>query len=84
MSLEDLKNARRTVTGTKQTKKAIENGSALRVFLARDADERVTAPIENACAEKEIPVVWAETMEELGKACNIKVKAATAAVISED
>jgi large subunit ribosomal protein L7A len=84
MSLETLKNARRIVTGTKQTKKAVDNGKATHVFIAQDADERVTQPVSDACAAKAIPVTLVDTMDELGKACGIKVQAAMAAVLPED
>ncbi|EEG77809.1 L7Ae/L30e/S12e/Gadd45 family ribosomal protein [Dethiobacter alkaliphilus] len=84
MDLENLKQARQTVTGTKQTQKAVECGKARHVFIARDADERVTRPIAQACGQKDIPVTVVETMDELGKACNIKVSAATAAILLED
>lgn len=84
MDLENLKRARRTVTGTKQTQKAVESGKALHVFMALDADERVTRPILEMCTQKDIPVTMVDTMDELGKACSIKVKAAMAAVLPED
>ena len=84
MSLEYLKSARRTVTGTKQTQKAVDSGKAQHVYIAGDADDRVTRPIVDACTEKGIPITMVDTMDELGKACSIKVKAAMAAVLPED
>jgi large subunit ribosomal protein L7A len=84
MSVEDLKEARRTVTGTKQTQKAVDRGKVLRVYIARDADERVTRPIIEACTQKGIPITLVDSMDELGKACSIKVKAAMAAILPED
>jgi large subunit ribosomal protein L7A len=61
--------------------KALENGSALTVYIAGDADERVTAPVVQLCREKGIRIYNVDTMAELGKACNIKVGAAVAAII---
>ncbi|MDW7651513.1 MAG: ribosomal L7Ae/L30e/S12e/Gadd45 family protein [Bacillota bacterium] len=84
MELENLKQTRQVVTGRKQTVKAVENGKASHVFVARDADERVIRPILEACTQKNIPVIMVDTMAELGKACNIKVNAATAAVLTEE
>ena len=84
MDLERLKQARRTVTGMKQTQKAVENGKVEHVFIARNADERVTRPVLEICAQKGIPVTMVETMAELGKACCMKVQAAMAAVLAED
>ncbi len=83
MALDCLKDARIIVTGTKQTSKAIESGKAVKVFVAKDAEERILRPVLEACAANGVPVVYAETMEELGKACNIKVKAAMSAILKD-
>lgn len=81
MDLEVLKQAEQIVTGTKQTLKAVNNGQAQRVYIARDADERVVQPILSACSAHNVPVSYVDTMAELGKACQIKVKAAAAAIL---
>lgn len=83
MDLEDLKSARRSVTGMKQTIKALEGGKACHVFVARDADERISCHVLETCERCRVPVTMVDTMAELGKASNIKVKAATAAILSE-
>ena len=49
--LTDLKSAKK-VTGAKQVTRALKNGTARRVFLAQDADPRVTEPIELLCREQ--------------------------------
>ncbi|MDI9442259.1 MAG: 50S ribosomal protein L7Ae-like protein [Firmicutes bacterium] len=69
------------VVGAKQTLKAIQNGRIELVYLARDADERVTAPIREACEQQGVNIVEAESMTELGKACSIEVGAAVAGVL---
>lgn len=81
MELDCLKHAEKYVTGTKQTVKAIEAGMAAKVILARDAEEKLTRPVLEKCEEKGIPVLYADTMAELGKACGIKVGAAMAAIL---
>lgn len=43
-----LKKARKVI-GVKQTKKAVERGEAIRVFLARDAEARLTGPVRALC-----------------------------------
>ena len=78
--LSELKAGSRVV-GAKQTKRAIDGASALRVFLARDADPRVTEPIEALCAERGVPVEKGAAMKELGAACGIAVGAAVAALV---
>ncbi|NLM45541.1 MAG: 50S ribosomal protein L7ae-like protein [Firmicutes bacterium] len=84
MDLEALKHASKIVTGTKQTTKAVVGNLARHVFIARDAEERIVSPVIAACEEKQIPVTYVETMEELGKACKIKVGAAMAAILAEE
>ena len=65
--LTELKQGSKVV-GVKQTKRAVNDGKAARVFLAEDADPRVTAPVEALCAEKQIPVERVPQMKELGSA----------------
>ncbi len=69
------------VVGTKQTLKALEKGEAVMVLLARDAEEKISAPVAALAENKGVKVHYIETMSELGKICGIKVKAAAAAII---
>ncbi|MDY6826458.1 MAG: ribosomal L7Ae/L30e/S12e/Gadd45 family protein [Bacillota bacterium] len=79
--MEDLlSNARQKVVGTKQTIKALEKGAVSHVFIARDAEDRVVQPILALCEDRKIEPYYVDTMNELGKMCGIKVKAAAAAI----
>lgn len=80
MAIQGLEGASLTV-GTKQTRLAIENGSAVKVFIARDADPKLIDPIVVQCREKGIPLVSVVSMRELGKACGIQVGAAAATMV---
>ena len=71
------------VTGVKQVMKAVSKGKALCVFVANDADERVTRPLKKLCVENGVELVGTATMAELGKACSIEVGSAAAAALSE-
>ena len=51
------------------------------LFLAEDADPRITQPVEALCAEKGVPVRRSGSMKELGRACGIAVGSAVAAVV---
>ena len=82
MTLDDLMQAEKRTVGVKQTEKAVNKGVALKVFVAKDADERVTEKLVELCEEKVVSVVMVETMHELGKACGIHVKAAAAAILN--
>lgn len=80
MTLESLKGAARVI-GVKQVTKAVQKSQADAVFLADDADGRVTEPLLHLADEIGVPVVHVSTMQELGKACSIEVGAAAAAVL---
>ena len=69
------------VIGLKQSRKAIKEGLASTVFLARDAEERVTEPIIQLCREQGVEIVYADTMHALGEVCGIEVGAAVAVVL---
>ena len=81
MTLDDLMQAEKRTVGVKQTEKAVVKGTALKVFVAKDADERVTEKLIELCKEKAVAWVEVETMHELGRACGIHEKAAAAAII---
>ena len=69
------------VVGVKQVKRAVESGSAKKVFLADDADPRITQPIAELCARKGVQTETAASMRELGRACGIAVGSAVAALL---
>lgn len=81
MSLEALKQAQQHTVGVKQTEKAVTKGAAQMVFVASDADERVTGNLLMLCQEHKVPVVDTEGMCDIGRACGINVKAAAAAIL---
>ncbi|WP_227764101.1 ribosomal L7Ae/L30e/S12e/Gadd45 family protein [Zhaonella formicivorans] len=83
MPYERLKKAAKKTIGTKQTTKAVQKGTALVVYVAKDAEPRVVNPLLRLCAEKGIEVVTVDSMLELGKACGIEVGSASAAIVSE-
>jgi large subunit ribosomal protein L7A len=80
MTLETLKNATKVI-GVKQVTKSVNKDSAMCVFLADDADERVLMPLKALCESKQVAIVKVETMAEIGKACLIEVGAAAAAIL---
>lgn len=72
------------VVGAKQLRKAVKAGRAKVVFLAENADPAVTEPLEELCAANHIQITWIRTMAELGRACDIEVGAAAAALLTPD
>lgn len=83
MPLTRLQQARKKTAGSKQTLKAVQRGQAKVVYVAQNAERHVIAPIVQACMSKHVPVVEVDTMSNLGKACNIEVGCASAAVIED-
>lgn len=79
--LTELKAGPRVV-GVKQTRRAVNDGRALRVFLAQNADPNVTAPVAELCEQHQVPIQWVDTMREMGTVCGIAVGAAVAALVN--
>ena len=73
--------AAKKVVGLNQTKKAVNNGKAKKIFAAKDADEQFLLQIKRLCEGKPVDVDESMTMEELGSACNIDVGCAVCAII---
>lgn len=80
MALDTLK-AAMTAIGVKQATKVVERGQAQVVYLAMDAEPRVTQSLRILCVAKSVSVEETASMAELGKACGIAVGAAAVAVI---
>ena len=78
--LQELKTAKKVV-GAKQLRKALKEQTVAHVFLAQDADPRLTGPIEELCRNEDIDVQWVPTMAQLGHACAIEVGAAMAGLL---
>ena len=69
------------VIGIKQSLKAIGKDTALKVYLADDADVRMILPLQQACQDQNIPIIAGFSMEELGTACGIDVGAAAITIL---
>lgn len=74
--------AGKTVSGVKQSRRAVRDGLARAVYLARDADPAVTGPVRDLCRVKDVPVVEQFAMRELGQAAGIQVDAAAVALLN--
>lgn len=78
--MQNLKDSKKVI-GIKQVTKAVEKGTATRVWIAQDAETRLTDPLKMLCQDKKVSVETAPTMTELGKACGIEVGAAAVALL---
>ena len=79
MDISELSAANKVV-GLNQTKKAVNNGRAKKIFAAKDADEQFILQIKRLCQNKSVEIDESMTMEELGAACKIDVGCAVCAV----
>lgn len=80
MTLEVLKNSNKVI-GIKQVTKTVQKNLAKEVFIALDAEDKVTVPLRELCAAQAVEIVEVATMLELGRACGIEVGSATAATL---
>ncbi|GIP36252.1 ribosomal L7Ae/L30e/S12e/Gadd45 family protein [Paenibacillus sp. J2TS4] len=83
MSYDKVKQANHLSVGTKQVTRLVELGKASEVFIAKDADPRMTTKMVNLCKKMGVNVTYVDSMKQLGKACGIDVGAAMAAVVNE-
>ena len=80
MPLREIRDHARVI-GTKQVTKAIAKGLVDIVYLALDAAPLIIDPIRELCGQKNIKVIMVDTMDSLGKACEIEVGAAAVALV---
>ena len=78
--LEELKTAAKVV-GAKQTRRALKDHRAKRVYMAQDADPRVLQPLVQEAVRQQVPLTQVATMKDLGAACGIAVGAAIVALV---
>ncbi|HDR15212.1 MAG TPA: 50S ribosomal protein L7ae [Desulfobacteraceae bacterium] len=83
MPLNELAVSSRLV-GAKRLCRALKRGRVKKVFLAKDADPSLTAPLEREAMAEGIPVEWVESSEMLGRACCIERPASAAGIGTEN
>lgn len=78
--LTELADANKVI-GLKQTKKALRDKVARKVYVAMDADVRMREMIIALCEEADVLMVEVPCKDDLGHACGINVSAAVAAIL---
>lgn len=69
------------VVGAKQTLKVVKTGMAQEVYVAMDADVRITRSVIDACKLFDVEVIYVDSMKKLGNMVSIDVGAAIACVL---
>lgn len=77
---EILKNSKKAI-GIKQVTKAIECNKAQIVFIAMDAEEKITKSLKDLCTTKGCKVIPVESMKKLGKSSGIDVGASVVCTV---
>lgn len=67
--------------GLKQSKKAVSNGEATKIYLAHDADRNIKETFEKLCRKAKIEADSTYSLAQLGELCSIDVGAAVVAVL---
>jgi len=81
-SLEVARDTGRIKKGTNEVTKAIERSDANLVLVAEDVQpEEVVMHLPELAAERDIPVVFIDSQDELGRAAGLAVGSAAAAII---
>ncbi len=78
--LDELKAAKKVI-GIKQLSRALTGDRVKTVYLADDADHRLTMPLAEQCEALGVVYEVVSSMQELGKACGIDVGAAAAGIL---
>ncbi|WP_055668483.1 ribosomal L7Ae/L30e/S12e/Gadd45 family protein [Desnuesiella massiliensis] len=71
------------VIGVKQANKSIKNGLGKVLYVAKDADHKLTTSLVDSAEDHSVEVIYVETMKELGKLCGIEVGASAALILKD-
>jgi len=77
----DVLDASGFLVGVKQSTKAMRENNVLRLYVAKDVEQHVVRSLIKLARDKEIEIVYVNSMFELGKLCKIDVGAATAVIV---
>lgn len=69
------------VIGLKQTMRAVKRGQVKAVYVAEDAERKITEPLFELCSEKNVLTVAVPSMKELARALGVEVETAAAALL---
>ncbi|OPJ54901.1 ribosomal L7Ae/L30e/S12e/Gadd45 family protein [Alkalithermobacter paradoxus] len=82
MNLEELKTSKKVV-GTKQTTRALKEDKVETVFIAQDAEKHIVRNVEEMSKQKNINIIYVDSVKKLGKACSIDVGTAIAGILKK-
>ena len=71
------------VVGVKQATKALKGGLGETLYLAENADPKVIKPLIELAQDKDVQVVYVNTMHHLGKLSGIEVGSAATLILKD-
>lgn len=77
--LEKLRNSQKVV-GTRRLLRAVQAGEISEVYLAKDADLFIVRQVKDACNRANVRMIEVDTMKQLGEACGVDVRTASAGI----
>lgn len=81
-ALEVARDTGRVKKGTNETTKAIERGNATLVYIAEDVQpEEVVMHLPDLADEKDVPFIFVEAQEDVGRAAGLEVGSAAASIV---
>ncbi|WP_313892880.1 ribosomal L7Ae/L30e/S12e/Gadd45 family protein [Psychrobacillus sp.] len=80
MSYEKVKQAQKTIIGTKQAVKAMKIGLVKEVYIALDVDEKIIELARLTAQENNVLIHYVESKIDLGKACGLRLGASVVAI----
>ena len=82
MPLNELASSRR-IAGINSVIRKLKADEAIKVFVSAEADVQLIAEILTEASKRGVPVEWAETSLQLGRACAVTRKTAAAALLKK-
>ncbi len=80
-ALEIARDTGRVKKGTNETTKAVERGTAALIVIAEDVQpEEIVMHLPELADEKDVPYVFVDTQDEVGRAAGLEVGSAAAAI----
>jgi large subunit ribosomal protein L7A len=77
-----IKETKNKIIGLKRTLRVIQQDKIKQVYIASDIEEHIVRKINEACEEKQIPIIALNlTQKELGRLCQIEVGASIVAIM---
>ena len=80
MSYEKVKQAKKTIIGTKQAVKAMNKGLVKEVYIALDVEERIIELARRTAQENNVSISYVKSKVDLGKACGLRLGASVVAI----